>query len=211
MYKEIEGLLSTLAATKKQYDLDKIREAFLYSKALHEGQFRQSGDPYIVHPVAVASIIAELELDTDSICAALLHDTLEDCAGKTNYEDLRRRFGDDVALIVEGVTKIVTVRFEDKEEAHIENIRKMLLAMSKDIRVIFVKLCDRLHNMRTLDAKSDEKRRTISLETMYIYAPLAHRLGMQRIKQELEDISLRYLDPIGYGEISGEIEGKYGK
>ncbi|MBQ2719547.1 MAG: bifunctional (p)ppGpp synthetase/guanosine-3',5'-bis(diphosphate) 3'-pyrophosphohydrolase, partial [Clostridia bacterium] len=160
---------------------------------------------------AVASIIAELELDTDSICAALLHDTLEDCAGKTDYEELRRRFGEDVAMIVEGVTKIVTVRFEDKEEAHIENIRKMLLAMSKDIRVIFVKLCDRLHNMRTLDAKSDEKRRTISLETMYIYAPLAHRLGMQRIKQELEDISLRYLDPIGYGEISAEIEGKYGK
>ncbi len=211
MYKEIEGLLAILEGTKKQYDLKKIREAFLYSKALHEGQFRQSGDPYIVHPVAVASIIAELELDTDSICAALLHDTLEDCVGKTDYDELRRRFGDDVAMIVEGVTKIVTVRFEDKEEAHIENIRKMLLAMSKDIRVIFVKLCDRLHNMRTLDAKSDEKRRTISLETMYIYAPLAHRLGMQRIKQELEDISLRYLDPIGYGEISAEIEGKYGK
>ncbi len=211
MYQEIEGLLDSLERTKKQYDLDKIREAFLYAKSLHEGQFRQSGEPYIMHPVSVATIIAELELDTDSICAALLHDTLEDCGTRTDYDDLRRRFGDDVALIVEGVTKIITVRFEDKEEAHIENIRKMLLAMSKDIRVIFVKLCDRLHNMRTLDVKSDEKKRTISLETMYIYAPLAHRLGMQRIKQELEDISLRYLDPIGYGEISSEIEGKYGK
>ncbi|MBO7762798.1 MAG: bifunctional (p)ppGpp synthetase/guanosine-3',5'-bis(diphosphate) 3'-pyrophosphohydrolase [Clostridia bacterium] len=211
MYEEISGLLQKLDGTKKQYDIEKIKEAFLYAKELHEGQMRQSGEPYISHPVAVATILAELELDTDSICAGLLHDTLEDCGAKTCYEDLRRRFGDDVALIVEGVTKIISVRLEDKEEAHIENIRKMLLAMSKDIRVIFVKLCDRLHNMRTLDAKSDEKRRTISLETMYIYAPLAHRLGMQRIKQELEDISLRYLDPIGYGEISGEIERRYGK
>ena len=211
MYEEIAGLLKTLECTKKQYDIPKICDAFLYAKALHEGQMRQSGDPYISHPIAVASIIAELELDTDSICAALLHDTLEDCASKTCYEEIRRRFGDDVALIVEGVTKTITVKLEDKEEAHIENIRKMLLAMSKDIRVIFVKLCDRLHNMRTIDAKSDEKQRTISLETMYIYAPLAHRLGMQRIKQELEDISLRHLDPIGYAEISGEIEKKYGK
>ena len=211
MYEEIAGLLKTLECTKKQYDIEKICGAFEYAKSLHEGQMRQSGDPYISHPVAVASILAELELDTDSICAALLHDTLEDCGSKTNYEEIRCRFGDDVALIVEGVTKIITVKLEDKEEAHIENIRKMLLAMSKDIRVIFVKLCDRLHNMRTIEAKSDEKRRTISLETMYIYAPLAHRLGMQRIKQELEDISLRHLDPIGYAEISSEIEKRYGK
>ena len=211
MYREIEGLLKTLENTKKQYDVEKIKEAFLYAKSLHEGQMRLSGDPYISHPIAVAMILAELELDTDSICAALLHDTLEDCANKTCYDELCRRFGEDVAMIVEGVTKIISVRLEDKEEAHIENIRKMLLAMSKDIRVIFVKLCDRLHNMRTLAAKSDEKRRTISLETMYIYAPLAHRLGMQRIKQELEDISLRYLDPIGYEEISAEIEQRYGK
>ena len=211
MYEEISGLIDILEKTKKQYDIEKIKAAFLYAKGLHEGQMRQSGDPYISHPVAVATIIAELELDTDSVCAALLHDTLEDCGTKTCYEEIRRLFGDDVALIVEGVTKIITVRLEDKEEAHIENIRKMLLAMSKDIRVIFVKLCDRLHNMRTLEAKSDEKRRTISLETMYIYAPLAHRLGMQRIKQELEDISLRYLDPIGYEEISREVERKYGK
>ncbi len=211
MYEGLTCLIEVLEKTKKQYNIEKIREAFLYAQALHEGQKRQSGDPYISHPLAVARILAELELDTDSICAALLHDILEDCASKTSYEEIRSRFGDDVALIVEGVTKIITVRLEDKEEAHIENIRKMLLAMSKDIRVIFVKLCDRLHNMRTLSAKSDEKQRTISLETMYIYAPLAHRLGMQRIKQELEDISLRYLDPIGYEEISKGIEKKYGK
>ncbi len=210
MYEEIEKLLSLLEGTKKHYDIDKIKAAFLYAQRLHEGQRRQSGEPYISHPIAVAEILAELELDTDSICAALLHDTLEDCAEKTDYDELRRQFGEDVALIVEGVTKVITMRLEDKEEAHIENIRKMLLAMSKDIRVIFVKLCDRVHNMRTLDAKSDEKQRTISLETMYIYAPLAHRLGMQRIKQELEDISLRHLDPIGYGEIAAQIQGKYG-
>lgn len=211
MYEEISGLLQTLENTKKQYDIEKIKDAFLYARSLHEGQLRQSGDPYISHPIAVACILAELELDTDSICAGLLHDTLEDCATRTCYDELRRRFGDDVALIVDGVTKIIQVKLEDKEEAHIENIRKMLLAMSHDIRVIFVKLCDRLHNMRTLDAKSDEKRRTISLETMYLYAPLAHRLGMQRIKQELEDISLRYLDPIGYDEISGAVEQKFGR
>ncbi len=210
MYQEIERLLSILEATHKHYDIEKIKAAFLYAKNLHEGQMRQSGEPYISHPVAVAEILAELELDTDSITAALLHDTLEDCASKTSYDEIRRLFGEDTALIVEGVTKGISVRLEDKEEAHIENIRKMLLAMSKDIRVIFVKLCDRLHNMRTLSAKSDEKRRSISLETMYIYAPLAHRLGIQRIKHELEDISLRYLDPIGYGELSQQIEQKYG-
>ncbi len=211
MYEEISGLLSTLEKTHKPYDIDKIKAAYDYAGELHAGQRRQSGEPYISHPIAVAEILAEMELDTDSICAALLHDTLEDCKDKTNRDEIRRRFGDDVALIVEGVTKNVTMRLEDKEEAHIENIRKMLLAMTKDIRVIFVKLCDRLHNMRTLDAKSDERQRAISLETMYIYAPLAHRLGMQRIKQELEDIGLRHLDPIGYGEISAQIESKYGK
>ncbi len=211
MYEEIKGLLDTLQNTRKQYDIEKIKDAFSYAYQLHEGQKRQSGEPYISHPVAVAEILAEMELDTDSICAALLHDTLEDCKDRTSYDEISRRFGHDVALIVEGVTKNVTMQLEDKEEAHIENIRKMLLAMTKDIRVIFVKLCDRLHNMRTIDAKSEEKQRTISLETMYIYSPLAHRLGMQRIKQELEDIGLRHLDPIGYREISEQVEAKYGK
>ena len=135
---------------------------------------------------------------------------MEDCSAKTSLEAIASQFGDDVALLVDGVTKMVHLNIEDKEEAHIENIRKMLLAMSKDIRVIFIKLCDRLHNMRTLEAKADGKRRSIALETMYVYAPLAHRLGMQRIKQELENISLRYLDPIGYSEVEKEIEAKYG-
>lgn len=208
---DITRLLSILSATGKKYDTEKITCAFQYAKELHEGQTRASGEPYISHPIAVAEIVAGLELDTDSICAALLHDTVEDCAEKTNLKELEKRFGPEVAMLVDGLTKIVILQVEDKEEADIENLRKMLLAMSKDIRVIFIKLCDRLHNMRTLGAKPDEKRRLTALETMHVYAPLAHRLGMQRIKQELESLSLQYLDPIGYAEIQRYIEEKYGQ
>ena len=190
--------------------MNKIIAAGEYAESLHEGQFRVSGDPYISHPVAVAEIVADLGLDTASICAALLHDTVEDCGEKTNLEDITKRFGEEVAMLVDGLTKMVTMYIEDKEEAHIENIRKMLLAMSKDVRVIFVKLCDRLHNMRTLAVKTDSKRRSTALETMYVYAPLAHRLGMQKVKQELENLCISYLDPIGYAEIQRYIEEKYG-
>ncbi len=204
-------LLGILKATGKSYDTDKIVHAFEYADSLHAGQFRQSGDAYISHPIAVAEIVAGLELDTDAICAALLHDTVEDCADKTDLAMIKKLFGDDVALLVDGLTKLVELQVEDKEEAHIENLRKMLLAMSKDVRVIFIKLCDRLHNMRTLAAKSDAKRRTIALETMQVYAPLAHRLGMQKIKHELENLSLAYLDPFGYEEVSNHIEQKYGQ
>ena len=205
------SLLEYLGKNEKYYDLAKITEAYYYADKLHEGQMRLSGEPYISHPVAVARIVAELGLDTDSICAALLHDTVEDCSDKTNLETLARMFGTDVALLVDGLTKIIQVQVADKEEAHIENIRKMLLAMNKDIRVIFIKLCDRLHNMRTLAAKKEDRQRAIALETMYIYAPLAHRLGIQRIKQELENISLYYLDTVGYQEVSEEIDKKFGR
>ncbi len=205
-----DRLLDILRATGKKYDLEKIQAAYDYAAALHEGQFRNSGEPYITHPLAVAEIVAGLELDTDSICAALLHDTVEDCGEKTNVKEITKRFGGDVAMLVEGLTKLVALQIDDKEEAHIENLRKMLLAMSKDVRVIFIKLCDRLHNMRTLDAKPDNKRRITALETMQVYAPLAHRLGMQKIKQELENLGMQYLDPIGYGEVKAEIERKYG-
>ena len=142
-----------------------------------------------------------MELDTDSICAALLHDIVEDCPDKTSLRDIEKKFGRDVATIVDGLTKLVQLQIEDKEEAHIENIRKMLFAMAKDIRVILIKLCDRMHNMRTLDAKPEDKRRLVALETMQVYAPLAHRLGMQKVKQELEDRGLYYLDPYGYAEV----------
>ncbi len=211
MYTEMQPLLKVIESSDKTYNLEKIRRAFLYANSLHEGQMRQSGEPYISHPVAVATIVAELGLDTDSICAALLHDTVEDCADRTNLETLAKMFGEDVSMLVDGLTKIIQVQIADKEEAHIENIRKMLLAMNKDIRVIFIKLCDRLHNMRTLAAKKEDRQRAIALETMYIYAPLAHRLGMQKIKQELENISLYYLDRIGYDEIQDSINKKYGQ
>ena len=211
MYSEMKSLLDFLEQNERIYDIEKITEAYEYADSLHAGQFRLSGEPYISHPVAVARIVAELGLDTDSICAALLHDTVEDCAEKTSLELLAKMFGTDVALLVDGLTKIIQVQLADKEEAHIENIRKMLLAMNRDIRVIFIKLCDRLHNMRTLSAKREERQRAIALETMYIYAPLAHRLGIQKIKQELENLSLFYLDPIGYEEVHTSIDNKYGQ
>ncbi len=210
MYKEIERLREILTSSGKKYDIEKIERSFLYAKELHEGQFRNSGEAYISHPVAVAEIVAELGLDTDSIVAAMLHDTVEDCGTKVNLDIIKRMFGADVAMLVDGLTKLVRIPFDDKEEEHIENLRKMFLAMSRDVRVIFVKLCDRLHNMRTLDAKPENKRRVTALETMHVYAPLAHRLGMQRIKQELESLSLNYLDPIGCGEVEREIERRYG-
>ena len=207
----VQQLIDKLSSSGKKYDIEKIRAAGEYAENLHEGQFRVSGDPYISHPVAVAEIVADLGLDTASICAALLHDTVEDCAEKTSFKDIETRFGAEITMLVDGLTKMVTMYIEDKEEAHIENIRKMLLAMSKDVRVIFVKLCDRLHNMRTLSVKPDPKRRSTALETMYVYAPLAHRLGMQKIKQELENLCISYLDPIGYAEIQNYIEEKYGE
>lgn len=211
MYEQMTALLDYLKKSERNYDYERITEAYNYADALHEGQMRLSGEPYISHPVAVARIVAELGLDTDSICAALLHDTVEDCADKTNLETIAKMFGKDVAILVDGLTKIIQVQVADKEEAHIENIRKMLLAMNRDIRVIFIKLCDRLHNMRTLSAKKEDRQRAIALETMYIYAPLAHRLGIQRIKQELENISLYYLDRVGYDEVNLEIEKKFGR
>lgn len=210
-FADMKPLADVIGEQDRKYDIEKIKKAFLYAKRLHEGQLRQSGEPYISHPVAVAAIVAELGLDTDSICAALLHDTVEDCSDKTNLDTIKNMFGADVAMLVDGLTKIIQVQIADKEEAHIENIRKMLLAMNKDIRVIFIKLCDRLHNMRTLSAKKEDRQRAIALETMYIYAPLAHRLGMQRIKQELENLSLYYLDNVGYKEVEHAIDEKYGQ
>lgn len=211
MFSGIDRLLFILENTGKKYNIEKIKKAYEYAKQLHEGQYRKSGEEYICHPVAVAEIVAGLELDTDSICAALLHDTIEDCSDKIDLEKIKKEFGDQVAELVDGLTKLVQIRIEDKEDAHMESLRKMFLAMAKDVRVIFIKLADRLHNMRTLNAQPESKRRTIALETMHVYAPLAHRLGMQRIKQELENLALSYLDPIGYDEVSNDIERKFGE
>ena len=208
---ELKKLLEILSKNEERYDIEKIVGSYEYAKSLHDGQFRVSGEPYISHPIAVAEVVAELGLDTDSICAALLHDTVEDCGTMTDLDIIKKKFGTEVAMLVDGLTKIVMMKIEDKEEAHIESIRKMLLAMSKDIRVIFIKLCDRLHNMRTLGVKPDNKRRITALETMQVYAPLAHRLGVQKIKQELENLSLEYLDPYGFSEVKNDMEKKYGQ
>ncbi len=204
-------LIDLLRVSGKNYDIEKIKRAYEYANELHCGQFRQSGEPYISHPLAVAEIVAGLGLDTDSVCAALLHDTVEDCSDKVDLKDIEKKFGNDVAQLVDGLTKIVFMQIEDKEDAQIENLRKMLLAMHKDVRVIFIKLCDRLHNMRTLEAKAENKRRLTALETMQVYAPLAHRLGIQKIKQELENLGIQHLDPIGYKEVKDSIENKYGQ
>ena len=181
--------------------LDKtlLYKAYCYAAKAHEGQTRKDGSPYITHPLAVANIVADLKLDTDALCAALLHDCIEDT--KSTHEDISREFSPTIADLVEGVTKLTRINYVSMEEQQMENLRKMLMAMSKDIRVILVKLCDRLHNMRTMQYQTPEKQREKSRETLEIYAPIAHRLGMQRIKWELEDLSLKYLDPIGYQEI----------
>ena len=205
-----ERLMHTISISGKNYNIEKITKAYETAKMLHEGQFRKSGEAYICHPVAVAEIVASLGLDTDSICAALLHDTVEDCSDKIDLPKLKKEFGEQVAEMVDGLTKLVQIPFNDKEDEHMENLRKMFLAMAKDIRVIFIKLSDRLHNMRTLNAQPEAKRRTIALETMHVYAPLAHRLGMQRIKQEIENLALSYLDPFGYQEVQNDINRKFG-
>ena len=187
-------------------DTQRLFSAFTYADNAHSGQLRKDGSPYITHPLAVAEIVAELELDTDSIIAALLHDCIED-TGST-HEEIAKLFGTVVADLVEGVTKLTRVQYTSKEEEQMENLRKMLMAMAKDIRVILIKICDRLHNMRTMEYQSPRKQKEKALETMEIYAPIAHRLGMQRIKWELEDTSLRYLDPVGYKEISDELAAR---
>ena len=199
-------LTKKIEESRLQVDMARIRTAFELAVTAHAGQVRKDGSPYVTHTVAAAEIIAEMGLDEDSIVAALLHDTIEDTS--ITHDDIQKQFGPSVADIVEGVTKLTRVNFTSREDEQMENTRKMLLAMSKDIRVILIKLADRLHNMRTMDYQSPEKQRLKSLETMQIYAPIAHRLGMQAIKWELEDLSLRYLDPIGYKAITDTIEAR---
>ena len=199
-YHALEKKLSTYTPN---LDTKRLFDAFTYADASHHGQLRKSGEPYIIHPIAVAEIVADLELDVDSVIAALLHDCIEDTA--STHEEIAKKFGPTVAELVEGVTKLTRVQYVTKEEEQMENLRKMLIAMSRDIRVILIKVCDRLHNMRTMEYQSPKKQREKSLETMEIYAPIAHRLGMQRIKWELEDLSLRYLDPVGYKEIEEQL------
>ena len=181
------------------YDEGLISRAFEYCVTMHSGQKRWTNEEYYIHPVSVAKIIISLGMDTQAIVAALLHDVVEDT--DATLDDIKRLFGGDVALIVDGVTKIGKISINSKEQEQAESLRKMLIAMGKDIRVIIIKLADRLHNMRTLDAIPEGKQREKSLETLEIYAPIAHRLGIRSVKEELEDLAIKHLDPVAYAEI----------
>ncbi|MEJ8784991.1 bifunctional (p)ppGpp synthetase/guanosine-3',5'-bis(diphosphate) 3'-pyrophosphohydrolase [Peptoniphilus sp. EMRHCC_23] len=192
----IEQLIEKILSYNPDADVEKVREAYDYAEAHHEGQKRNSGEDYIVHPFNVALILAEMNMDVSTIIAGLLHDTIEDT--DVTYDDVKERFGEEAAILVEGVTKLKMLTYQTKQEKQAENIRKMVLAMAKDIRVVIVKFADRLHNMRTLEYMTPEKKHDKALETIEIYAPLADRLGMSRVKSELEDLSLRYLDPENY-------------
>ena len=204
MYRQLED---TVRAYNPSANFQQIRQAYEFARDHHGTQMRKDGSPFITHPLAVAQIVAEeLHLDSESIEAALLHDTIEDT--EATHEQLAKLFSPTVADLVEGVSKLTRVHYTSKEEEQMENLRKMLMAMSKDIRVILIKISDRLHNMRTMEYQTPEKQKQKSFETMEIYAPIAHRLGMQKMKWELEDLSLKYLDPIGYREITEALDEK---
>ena len=199
-----EHLEKTIRGYNISADLSQIRAAYEYAREHHGEQMRRDGTPFITHPINVAQIVAEMRLDSESIIAALLHDCIEDT--DTTYEDVAKIFGVTVADIVDGVTKLTRVKYSTMEEEQMENLRKMLFAMSRDIRVILIKIADRLHNMRTMEYQTPVKQKKKAFETMEIYAPIAHRLGMQKIKWELEDLSLKYLDPVAYDDIAQKLE-----
>lgn len=200
LYKKLEDAIEK---SNKTYDLSWIESAYELAKKAHEGQMRSSGDPYISHPIEVAIILVGLGMDSDTIISGLLHDVVEDTP--VTLDDIEKQFGGDVAELVDGVTKLANIPYSSRAEQQAENVRKMLLAMAKDVRVVIIKLADRLHNMRTLDYRMPEKQRVKSLETMEIYAPLAHRLGIRSVKEELEDLSLKHLDPVAYHEIEQQL------
>ena len=200
----MQNILSPLAANSTEAEQALVRKAYAYAAAAHAGQVRLSGEPYLSHPLAVAEVLAELGFDAHSVAAGLLHDTVEDT--KVTLEEVDAEFGEQVADIVDGVTKISMMTFDSKEEQQAENIRKMILAMSHDIRVPIVKLADRVHNMRTLDFQKAHKRQRIAQETMDIYVPLANRLGLHRLKLELEGLSFKYIHPDVYAQISDWLE-----
>ena len=204
-----EKLVEAIHASGKAYNMEMIEKAYDLANEAHKGVCRRSGEPYICHPLAVARLVLDLGMDTESIAAALLHDVVEDTP--TTLDDLKAAFGEEVALLVDGVTKLTKIQFSNIEELQAENLRKMLLAMSRDVRVMIIKLCDRLHNMRTGDAWPEQKRRDKARETMEVYAPIANRLGILNVKEELEDRSLHYLDPVGYEEINKMLSERAGE
>ena len=199
-----DKLLEYAYSAYTEDEIAKTKKAFELAYASHNGQKRLSGEPYIIHPLQVALILTTMGMDCESICAALLHDVVEDT--QVTYEEVEEQFGTNIAVLVDGVTKLGLVSLTTKEERQAENLRKMLIAMNRDIRVIIIKLADRVHNMRTLEYMREQKRRDKSLETLEIYAPIAHRLGIRGFKEELEDLAIRFLDPVAYEEISKSIE-----
>ena len=201
-----EDLMKVVRANNPNADAVLIEEAYEYARALHEGQYRKSGEPYIIHPVSVAIILADLGMDDNAIVAGLLHDVVEDT--DCSSLDLERKFNKEVAFLVEGVTKLDKIQCNSKEERQLESYRKMFIAMAQDVRVIIIKLADRVHNMRTMSFQSPEKQKSIARETLEIYSPLADRLGIIRLKWELEDLSLRYLEPEIYYDLVERISMK---
>lgn len=199
-----EKLKSNVIAAFDEAEIEKIKAAFELAEASHSSQLRLSGEPYIIHPLSVALILVDMGMDYESVCAALLHDVVEDTS--VTHEQVKEMFGESVAMLVDGVTKLGMVSLTTKEERQAENLRKMLIAMNQDIRVIIIKLADRVHNMRTLEFMSEQKRRDKSLETIEIYAPIAHRLGIRGFKDELEDLAIKFLDPVAYDEIKQSLE-----
>lgn len=203
---KINKIIERIKEYEPEADVAQIERAYQYAKTAHEGQKRISGEDYISHPVEVAYILTEIEMDTASICAALLHDVLEDTF--MTYEEVEKEFGEEIALLVDGVTKLSRLEFKSKQDAQAENLRRMFIAMAKDIRVILIKLADRLHNMRTLNYQPEHKQKEIAEETMEIFAPLAHRLGIFKFKWELEDLAFFYLDPDMYYQIARRLKQK---
>jgi guanosine-3',5'-bis(diphosphate) 3'-pyrophosphohydrolase len=199
----MEQFLEELLLINPNYDIEPLKRAYCKAEQVHEGQLRKSGEDYIIHPLAVVKILANLGMDENTLIAGLLHDTVED----TPYtqEDLKKDFGEEVALLVDGVTKLGSLVYENKEERQAENLRKMFLAMSKDIRVLIIKLADRLHNLRTINYMNEEQIRDKCKETLEIYAPLASRLGIFTMKFELEDIALKHLDPEAYYSLVNQV------
>jgi GTP pyrophosphokinase len=203
-YMKIDILLDKIKSYMDEPELELVKKAYKYAEEAHEGQYRVSGEPFVDHPLGVAIILADLELDIISIVASIMHDVVEDT--EITSEDIRKEFGDEVAHLVDGVTKLTRMQFKTKEDQQAESLRKMFVAMAQDIRVVLIKLADRLHNMRTLNYLKKEKRKEKSRETLEIYAPLAHRLGMSKMKWELEDLSFRYLKPDMYYEVSHKVQ-----
>src|SRR5258708_3212383 len=201
-----EDLIEKVRATNPDADVELLRRAYVFSAYEHKGQVRHSGEPYLVHPLEVADMLADMKLDVVAVAAGLLHDIVEDT--QTSIERIKELFGADIAHVVEGVTKLGAIPFSSSEEGQAENFRKMLLAMVDDIRVILVKLADRLHNMRTLSHLPEDKRVKIAQETRDIYAPIANRLGMSKVKNELEELSFRYLEPQPYEALRANVDAK---